>query len=88
MQFKIQTRSLVIGICLGIAAALVAGAASGGKDVGQYQLSMAANETYVFFGRMDTTTGAIETWKRSSGRLPHEYEDRILLKLDSKSPND
>ena len=65
MRRKWETRSIVFGILIGLGISCVFGAAanSGGET---YQLSMAANDQYVFFGRIDRTSGRVEMWKYST----------------------
>ena len=65
MNVKLDIRSSLLGLLIGVAFILVLGAASGPKEE-VYQLSMAANEDYVFFGRMHTASGKVEMWKYRS----------------------
>jgi hypothetical protein len=89
MTFKVDTKSLIVGLLVGLVALSVLGAASA-RNEGVYQLSMAANSIYVIYGRIHTGTGKIETWKYQMGAtraVPHMRDDaRILLGPDAKSP--
>ena len=94
MAYKIDIKSLIIGLLFGVVVLLVLGAASG-RNEGIYQLSMAASgETasggeYVIYGRIHTGTGKVETWKYliHSKPVPHLGDDtRILLGPKDKSP--
>lgn len=92
MVFRIDTKSLIVGLLVGFAAILVLGAASGSKE-GVYQFSMAAvsgtdaSQAYVVYGRMHTGTGKIETWKyllHANKAIPHRGDNtNILLWPDS-----
>jgi hypothetical protein len=94
MAYKIDIKSLIIGLLAGIVMLLVLGAASG-RNEGIYQLSMAAShETasggeYVIYGRIHTGTGKIETWKymlHTNNAVPHLGDNtRILLGPITKS---
>ena len=98
MVYKIDIKSLIIGLLIGLVALLALGATSG-ENKGIYQLSMAAGSSsvgstargtgYVIYGRMHTGTGKIETWKYSIGThqaIPYLRGDtKILLGPDDKS---
>ena len=62
MTFRIEFKSLIVGLVVGFAAIFILGATAS-RNEGVYQLSMAANENYVFYGRVHTSTGRIETRK-------------------------
>ena len=96
MVIKIDIKSLIIGLLVGLFVLLVLGAASGRKE-GTYQLSMAAvgdpragNIKYVSYGRIHTGTGKIETWKQSvnsNETVPYiRTNPKILLGPTTKSP--
>ena len=59
MASTIDTRSLFIGLLLGLILPFALGAGSGG---GNYRLSMAASDDWVIYGRLNTVTGEVETW--------------------------
>lgn len=92
MAFRIDIKSLIVGLLIGLAAIFVLGAASGGNE-GVYQFSMAAvsgtdvSQDYVVYGRMHTGTGKIETWKYlllTNKAIPHRGDNTsILLGPDS-----
>lgn len=88
MVLKIEARSLLWGLAIGMAAALGLGAVSKPYKVRPYQLCMAANEKYVFYARMHTGTGQVETWKYFMSRVPSQSDEEILLKPDIESPCD
>lgn len=96
MAYKIDIKSLIIGLLVGLVAMLVLGATSG-RNVGVYQLSMAAVRSeaagggeYVIYGRIHTGTGKVETWKYmlyTNNAVPHLGDNtRILLGPMTKSP--
>ena len=92
MTFRIDIKSLIVGLLVGLTAIFVLGATSGSNE-GVYQLSMAAvsgtdvSEAYIVYGRMHTRTGKIETWKyllHTDKVIPHLGDNkRILLGPDS-----
>lgn len=67
---KVDIKSLVLGLVIGILALLAIGAASRGKSIGQYQVSLSANVRDVFYAKIDTGTGEIETWKCPVNSVP------------------
>jgi hypothetical protein len=77
MTFKIDIKSSIIGLLVGIVAFLALGATSGKNIEGKYRLSMAANDTQVFYGRIHIGTGKFETWKcgRKSNTVPNHGDD-------------
>jgi len=91
MTFRVDVKSLILGLLVGLAVIFVLGAASDSNE-GVYQLSMAAvsgtdvSEAYVVYGRMHTGTGKIETWKymlHTNKVVPHLGDNtRILLGPD------
>ncbi len=67
---KIDIKSLVIGLFIGIIAILALGAASSKNNPGQYQVSMSATVRNVFYAKIHTGTGEIETWQTSITSVP------------------
>ena len=65
MKMKCDLYSFILGLLIGVTMVCVFGAAAGPNDE-VYQLSLAANEDYVFFGRIHSVSGKIETWKYRS----------------------
>jgi hypothetical protein len=101
MALKIDIKSLIIGLLIGLFTLLAFGATSvrnkGTYQEGTYQLSMAAvgdpqagNIKYVIYGRIHTGTGKIETWKyniNSNKTVPYIGTDtQILLGPTTNSP--
>ncbi len=93
MACKIDIKSLIIGLLVGLIALSVLGATL--AETGTYQLSMAASRTvsdhgYVIYGRIHTGTGKVETWKYQIGNskaVPHPGNNtRILLGPINKNP--
>ena len=86
MTSKINYRGLVVGLLIGLVVAFVLGAVSASNG-GSYQLSMAANDDYVIYGRIHTGTGKVETWKYligNHGVVPHKGDNaEVLLRPDS-----
>ena len=81
MTFKIDIKSLIIGLLAGLVVFSIMGAASS-RNPGVYQLSMAANEYYVIYGRIHTVTGKIETWKymiNTNDAVPHLGDNTKIL---------
>ena len=81
MTSRTNNRGLVVGLLIGLVAAFVFGAASA-SNTGSYQLSMAANDDYVIYGRMHTGTGKVETWKYligNHGAVPHKGDNTEVL---------
>jgi len=70
MTLKIDKTSVVLGFIIGIVVLLSAGAVSRGKNPGQYQVSIAANVRDVFYAKIHTGTGEIETWQRPINAVP------------------
>jgi len=67
---KVDIKSLVIGLVFGIIAILALGAASNKNNPGQYQVSISANVRNVFYAKIHTGTGKIETWQTSITSVP------------------
>ena len=67
---KVDIKSLVIGLFIGIIAILALGAASSKNNPGQYQVSISANVRNVFYAKIHTGTGKIETWQTSITSVP------------------
>jgi len=88
MALKIDAKSLLLGVLLGLAVILAVGAVHNPDNTGQYQLTMAANETHVFYGRMHTGTGQIETWRYVASLVPSMHDEKILLQPGVKSQAD
>ena len=96
MVIKIDMKSLIMCLFVGLTALLLLGATSGEKQ-GIYQLSMAAGSSnnsdsssgYIIYGRIHTGTGKIETWKYLIGTnraVPYLRDNTtILLGPDGKS---
>jgi len=88
MTYKIDIKSLIIGLLVGLVALFVLGATSG-RNEGAYRLSMASSGEYVIYGRIHTGTGEVETWKYMilSKAVPHLGDNKkILLGPNTKSP--
>jgi hypothetical protein len=70
MTPKVDIKSLVLGFVIGIIALLAIGAATRGSSAGQYQVSVAANVRDVFYAKIHTGTGEIETWQSPVNAVP------------------
>ena len=70
MTLKVDIKSLVLGLVIGIIALLTIGAASRGNNTGKYQVSISANVRDVFYAKIDTSTGEIETWQSPINSVP------------------
>ena len=80
MTFRIDIKSLIVGLLVGFVAVFVLGATTS-RNEGVYKLSMAANEDFVFYGRVHTGTGRIETQRIlvNSTSFPLLDDDREFL---------
>ncbi|MCH7921098.1 MAG: hypothetical protein IIC50_24405 [Planctomycetes bacterium] len=82
MTFRMDIKSFIVGLLVGLVAIFVLGATSS-KNEEVYQLSMTALGDYVIYGRMHTSTGKIETWSQSllnREAIPnHGNHSRMLL---------
>jgi hypothetical protein len=88
MVLRIDARSLLLGLAIGVSVALGLGAVSKPSEAGPYQLCMAANEKYVFYGRMRKSTGQVETWRYFVSRVPNQSDGTILLRPSIEGPAD
>jgi hypothetical protein len=70
MTFKVNIKNLVLGIVIGIVVLLTVGAVSRNNNPGQYQVSIAANARNVFYAKIHTGTGEIETWQSAITSVP------------------
>jgi len=70
MTLKVDIKSLMLGLVIGIIAVLSIGAASRGNSTGQYQVSISANVRDVFYAKIHTGTGEIETWQSPINSVP------------------
>ena len=70
MTIKVDIKSLILGLVIGITVLLAIGAASRGNSSGQYQVSIAASVRDVFYAKIHTGTGEIETWQSPINSVP------------------
>lgn len=70
MTLKVDIKSLVLGLVIGIIALLAIGAGSRGNSAGQYHVSITANVRDVFYAKIHTGTGEIETWQSPVNSVP------------------
>ena len=70
MTIKVDIKSLILGLVIGITVLLAIGAASRGNSSGQYQVSIAASIRDVFHAKIHTGTGEIETWQSPVNSVP------------------
>jgi hypothetical protein len=66
MTMKLNVKSLVIGLLLGVTVMLALGAAT---DSERYDTAVACNEVWVVFTRIDTHTGQIVARREAISRL-------------------
>ena len=66
MTVKLNVKSLVIGLLLGIALMLAVGAAT---DSERYDTSVACNDVWAVIARIDTRTGEITARREAVARL-------------------
>jgi len=72
MTLKIDIKSLVFGLVLGIAILLGLGADSEENKLGKYQIDMAVGRTHVYYAKIQTDTGKVEIWRMN----PSDIEER------------
>lgn len=72
MTLKIDVKSLILGLVLGIAMLLGLGANSEENKPGKYQIDMAVGRTHVYYAKIQTDTGKVETWRMK----PNDIEER------------
>jgi len=70
MTLKVDIKSLLLGLVIGIIAVIAIGAASRGNSTGQYQVSIAANVRDVIYAKIHSVTGEIETWQSPINSVP------------------
>lgn len=70
MTLKVDIKSLMLGLVIGIIALLAIGAGTRGNSAGKYQVSIAAGVRDVFYAKIHTGTGEIETWQTSNNSIP------------------
>jgi len=88
MVVRTDAKNLLLGLIIGVSVALGLGAVSKPAEAGPYQLCIAANENYVFYARMHTGTGQVETWRYFVSRVPSQSDEEILLKPGIQNPPD
>lgn len=86
MVVRTDAKNLLLGLTIGSCVALSLGAVLKPAEIAPYQLCMAANENYVFYARMHSGTGQVETWRYFVSRVPSQSDDQILLKPGHKRP--
>lgn len=86
MAVRMDAKNLLLGLIIGVSVVLVLGAALKPAEVGSYQLCVAANQNYVFYARMHTGTGQVETWRCFTSRVPNQSDEGILLKPGVQDP--
>ena len=71
MSLKVDIKSLLLGLVIGIIAILVLGAGSRGNNTGKHQVSIATGiRGDVIYAKIDTSTGEIETWQSPINSVP------------------
>ena len=71
MALKVDIKSLVLGLIIGIIALLAIGAGSRGNNTGKYQVSIATGvRGDVVYAKIDTSTGDVETWQSPINSVP------------------
>lgn len=80
MALRIDIRSLVLGLAVGVVVLLALGARGDGGGTGKYQVAIAAGTKGVFYVKVNTETGKMETWRMS----PVEIQKRRRLPAKAK----
>ena len=87
MTFRIDIKSFIVGLLVGLVAILVLGAtssrATSSRNEGVYQLSMTSDKGTIIYGRVHTGTGRIETWSHSLNNrkaIPYLGDNLIMLR--------
>jgi hypothetical protein len=71
MSFKVDIKSLLLGLVIGIIAILAIGAGSRGSNTGKYQVSIATGvRGDVIYAKIDTSTGEVESWQSPINSVP------------------
>jgi len=83
MKVQIDVKSIVIGLLIGVAVLLALGAAGGESRLapgpaGTYQLEVISIENQVYYTRINTATGAVETWKYDCEQIPFFSDGSIM----------
>jgi hypothetical protein len=83
MKLQIDVKSIVIGLFIGVVVLLVLGAAGGESRLpagpaGTYQLEVISLDNQVYYSRINTGTGAVETWKYDCEQIPFFSDGSIM----------
>ena len=78
MELKIDTKSALIGLLVGIIVFLTLGAGFKVKEVDTYRLQMISHGKEIFYSRINSSTGQVETWKYLDTQIPY-YRDILPL---------
>jgi len=71
MTLKVDIKSLLLGLVIGIIAILAVGAASRGNNTGKYQISIATGvRGDVVYAKIDTSTGEVDAWQSPINSVP------------------
>ena len=79
MTVRIDLKSALVGLVVGLAVLLVLGAGFSGKDVETYRLDMISMGGEIIYARTNTSTGQVETWRHTPSQIPY-YRDGAALR--------
>ena len=78
MTLKIDLKSALVGLAVGLAVLLVLGAGSSGKDAETYRLDVISVGDEVVYARTNTSTGQVETWRYRVTQVPYYIDGKVL----------
>jgi len=82
MKVQIDVKSIVIGLLIGVAVLLTLGAAGESRlpagPAGTYQLEVISLDNQVYYTRINTASGAVETWKYDCEQIPFFSDGSIM----------
>ena len=79
MTLRIDLRSALVGLVVGLGVLMVLGAGFSGKDVETYRLNMISVGQEIVCSRTNTGTGQVEMWRYGLTQIPY-YRDGVVLR--------
>jgi hypothetical protein len=78
MTVRIDLKSALIGLLVGVFVLLVLGTGFAGRDVETYKLNVISVGDEVVFTRTNTTTGQVEMWRYLVTQIPYRRDSTVL----------
>ena len=78
MTLKIDMKSALMGVLIGIVLVVSLGAGLRAKEVETYDQQIISHGDEIVFSRINTSTGQIETWKYLVTQIPY-YRDTMPM---------